>query len=372
MNTERLSRRDFIKLSGAATAGLMSPSWLKEAGENVEPLTNLPIFYTKNTPVHLEFLTLGGNRIDSTLSANADYKPTWVTLSDMPISIIPPIKPDRSLTPPNAVGAIAWVADAPHITARYPTLTKVVVGYSDLFDHYPRLQTTGSLMRKEWFGIKSTYLFTDKQNIYPAKIYNILTALASISEWQKDNGGLKPGETYSYLEMSGVTKRNADRYINLRGFLDAAGVCASVSTISKTVLLASAQGLATVIARREHDHFKYSANPLDPGITIENSDATVEWIPGSDELYLYNTDYRFKISEDSPPLYLEFKVQVDQDENTINPNHPGRHKIHPADARLTFTVTLTENQPSFDEQISNIYTARKSYADFHNFEDGFL
>ncbi len=371
MANKELSRRDFIKAAAISVVGLALPRKIVEASSEIEPLVSLPILYTHNTPIYIKHLTMGGNHIDTTLPVYKMYSPDRITISGMPLDIQTPIRPESSEGIPGALGPVAWVADIPHVAGLQPPVLKAVVGYGD---HYslPRY-INGSLRGKEQVGLISTYAFTDKLKIYPAKIYNILTALTSISEWQSQNGPFVPGKTYSYLEMAGVTKRNSDRYINLRGFLDAAGICASVATISKTVFLAGAKGLTSTVARKMHrPEWRYAENHLDPAITKLNSDATVEWIRGTEETYKYNTDFKFRIEPQSPPLYFSFGAHVKHDDEPINPNYPSRHRVQPADARLTFSVSLVKDKPDHDKEINSLLSLRKEYTSFHNFTDEFL
>lgn len=375
MANKEISRRAFIKtvagLTGGIVAELALPKMLVEASTEKEVLTNLPVLYTHNTPVHIEHLTRTGNPIDTSSIANSKYAPDWITISGMPLDILTPIRPESSKGIPNALGPIAWVTDIPHVTGLQPPVLKAVVAYGGP-DYHP-ISINGSLYGKEQTDIVSTYAYSDKIRIYPAKIYNLLTAFASISEWQSQNGPLMPGKTYSYLEMSGVTKRNYDRYINLNKYLDAAGVCASVSTLSKAIFIAEAKGLTSIVQRFLHKpEHRYSENSLDPAITKLNSDATVEWVLGSEETYMWNSDFKFKIEPHSSPLYLSFGAHLKLDNDPINPKHPARHKMQPADARLTFTVSLVKNKPDYDKEISSLLSLRKEYSNFHNFADEFL
>ncbi|RLC32256.1 hypothetical protein DRH13_01940 [Candidatus Woesebacteria bacterium] len=375
MANKEISRRAFIKtaaaLAGGVAAELVLPKKLVEASTEKEALTNLPVFYTQNTPIHIEHLTREGNPINTSYPANSKYAPNWITISDMPLDFLTPIRPESSEGIPNALGPIAWVTDIPHITGLQPPVVKAVVAYGNR-DFHPSF-INGSLFRKEQMGIISTYAYTDRLRVYPAKIYNLLTVLSSISEWQSQNGPFMPGKTYSYLEMAGVTKRNYDRYINLKNYLDAAGICASVATISKCVFLAGAKGLTSTVMRKMHKpEVRYSENRLDPAITKLNSDATVEWVLGSEETYMWNSDFKFKIEPHAPPMYFSFKAHLKLDDEPIDPKHPARHKMQPADARLTFTVSLVKDKPEHDKEINSLLSLRKEYSNFHNFADEFL
>ena len=366
---EQISRRQFLDIVGRYAGG--GVLLVTERGKETEPLTDLPILYTKDTPIHIENLTRGGRRVDHTIPGNEKYAPEWIKVSNLPFDILTPIRPEPDLEVPEEykpLGSIPWVADIPHVIGLQPTLMKAVVGYSD-YPFFPRYSSYFSFDKEK--NTVATHAFTDRLRIYPSKIYNILTVLSEISQWQKENGPLMPEETYSYLEMSGAADRKRDQYL-IGGSLEAGGICATVTDMSKTVYLASWLGYTKDVMRFLHNpKIQYSENPLDPGITKANSDATVSWVLGQPASYKYNGDYKFKVQEHSPPLYFSFNAHLVLDNEPINPAHPARHRIQPADARITFTVSLVKSEPKFDEEIKKMLSLREKYAEFHNFEDGF-
>jgi len=350
----------------------VADDWLVQGQER--PLDSLPVFWTRDAPVLIEQLTRGGNPIgEAVFSVNEQFAPVWTVLSEVPLDILPPIHPEPGLQVPSEfrpMGPVPWVADVPHVTGLQPTLMKVVVGYGDYGQ--PPSHWNGVLMGKPAAGIVATYAFTDRTRIYPSKIYNILTALAELSRWQEENGPLVPGETYSYLEMTGIVDRNAGEFLT-GGFLLAGGVCASVSTLSKTIFLAESLGYTDVVMRFRHEpDIQYAENPLDPAITKLNSDATVGFVLGHPADYFENADYRFRVAESSPPLYLSFGAAVIPDEDPIDPAAPSRHRRQPADARLVFTISLVTTPPDFAAEQAQLLALRNRYADFHNFDDDFV
>jgi hypothetical protein len=186
----------------------------------------------------------------------------------------------------------------------------------------------------------------------------------------KDNGPMSPGKVYSYLEMAGPALRNKDEYIT-SGILDAGGICASVSTTSKVNFIASHLGFIENVMRDLHDpNLQYAENPFDPAITKANSDATVGFVPGRPDTYKDNSDYKYKLTPQSPNLYLTYKAQLQLDGEPLGAGYPSRHVIQPADARLTFTATLTKSRPDYTKDIRELLALREEYARFHNFEDG--
>jgi len=363
-----LSRREFLKVSGLGMLAFANlPRRVEQNGEG-EPLTDLPKFITDGTPVKIETLTRNGNWIDPA-TAPAYFLPEWVSLTGIPLDILPNIRPERDLDVPNAQGPVAWVTEVPHATGIHAPLMKVVVGFSQ--DESKTEILNGAPERKNE-DIVATYAFSDRSRIYPSKIYNILTVLGCISEWQEGYGPFAPGQIYSYLEMSGVAHRNAERFLT-GGYLDAGGICATVATMSKCVFIASAKGLTGEVRRRMHQpNLRYAENPLDPAITKLNSDATVEWVRGQPDNYVYNTDYKFELLPDCPPLYFSFSAHLVLNETPSNPNSPARHRNWPSDARLTFTISLTNQAPNFAAEREALFALRAQYEAFHNFNDGFL
>lgn len=364
MAKERLSRRDFLKVAGGASLAPL----LKER----RPMTELPVMWTKGTPLRAEQLTRGGWRMDYTAPGYEMYKPDWIKVSGMPFDFLTPIRPEPDLEVPEEMeplGPVPWVADLPHVTGLQPTLLKAIVGYG-LPGRPPRYLNV-AYESKEASDIVSTYAFTDRLRIYPSKIYNILTAFYSIAEWQKKNGPMLPGNTYSYLEMTGAANRNAERYLT-GGYLDAGGICAGVATLSKTSFIAQHRGLTEEVMRFLHKpNIQYAENPLDPGITKENSDATVSFVIGRPATHKDNGDFKFEIEETSLPLYFSFAAHTRLNKEPIYKNSPARHSVQPADARLTFSVSLVKKRPDFDAEMERLLSLREEYARFHNFTDGF-
>ena len=369
--TERINRRQFLQVAGRSLAAI--PLISAEGGKETAPLTDLPILHTQNTPIFIENLTRGGRQVDATIPGNEMYSPEWMRISNMPFDILTPIRPEPNLEVPAELepqGSIPWVADIPHVIGLQPTLLKAVVGYSDSPEKIQRF--IGRIQAKnKASSIISTHAFTDRLRIYPSKIYNILTVLSEIAAWQKENGPFMPGQTYSYLEMSGAPDRNRAKYL-IGGHLEAGGICATVTDMSKTIYLASSLGFTQEVMRFLHEpNIQYSENPQDPGITKANSDATVSWVLDRPANYPSNGDYKFKLVEGSPSLYFSFRADTVLNEIPINPKHPARHRVQPADARIMFTISLTKIKPGFDEEIERLLSLREEYSAFHNFNDGF-
>ena len=366
---ERISRRDFLKTSALALSVPFIPRSLtdKEALPP-EPLTELPILYTSKTPLCIEHQSSYGTLIDYTIPGYEKYTPETIEVSGVPLDILPPIAPEPDLKIANPQGEVAWTAYLPHITYGRPSRIKAIVGWGDRNSIH---QFNGSLYGKR-DNFVSSYAFSDRLAIYPSKIYNDLTALALIALWHRDNDPFLPGKTYSYLEITKVVEKVFDDFVLGQAFW-AGGICATASTISKCVFLAEKRGLTEIKERYLHQpEFQYAENPFDPGVTKKNSDATVAFLMNRPANYRYNSDFKFSLTPDSPPLFFSLAAQVYPSDNPAPLTDIRRHTRAPADARLIFSVNLVSRDPNFYEnQALKLMAIRDRYAAFHGFDDLF-
>lgn len=347
-----MSRREFFKLSGVCGAAAVVSSI-----EGVEvpppPLTNLPTLFTYNTPLKIDFL---GTYADPKEKSD----PEWVIMNNIALDILPPVYPihySKLGVEPLHGYQYAWGVKLPHITGS-PTEITAVVAWGDRF-FYRRFN--GSLEGKRG-DIVSTYAYTEQRRTYSTKIWNDLTVFAALAKWQKEHGPIMPGETFSFIEMSDLRERLHKDYkmgIATMG----GGICAAVSTLSKSIFLSSARGYTEILRRYVHrPYYQYWASPLDPGITKRNSDATVYF--KLDPMLKYrDVDFTFKVKEDSPaPVYLSFAAHLDYDKESKS----GRDRNYDADARFSFSITVRTTPPTIDEEAS-LLGLRSEYAEFHEF-----
>jgi hypothetical protein len=342
---KELSRRDALKLSAILGSAMLAPR-MEKVEHTPQPLTDLPVLFTYNTPIKIDF-------------PNSDVS-EWATLSNVPVDILPPIYPIRCSSlniEPYIDLQYAWVAKLPHITGS-PAEVSAIVAWGDeaFYRHF-----NGSLRGKKGEYI-STYAYTEKQYTYATKIWNDLTAYAAIAKWQKEHGPILPGETFSFLDMTNIRERLRKDYKMGLQFMGG-GICATASTLSKSVVISSSRGYTEILKKHlHHPDLQYWVSPLDPGITKENSDATV-YFETDPYLSYKDADFIFKVKEDSPsPIYLSFSASIHYDNNPM----PRRDRYLGADARLTFSATVTTTPPAIDEE-SFLLDLRKEYADFHEF-----
>lgn len=365
-----INRKDFLKLT---VLTFLMPYFqkLEQKGElETPPMTNLPILFAQNTPLFIEHLTRGYREINFEYEENELFHPNWITASDMPIDILPnTFRPEPDLQVPGLKSDyLPWLVSLPHITGLQPIRVSALLCIQKRDGSSHLLPKPGlTIKAKSKSDIVATHAFTDRIRIYPNKIYNILTALLTIREWQEQNGPLLPGNTYSYLEMSGAPRRNKDRFI-VGGSYEAGGICASVTTLSKTVLILNTLGYSEYVARSPHEpEIQYAENLLEPGITKINSDATVGWSVGSPDLYEHNKDFRFRLLPDSPPLYLSFGAHLDTSETIDFSGKWPRRSIYRDGTRLTFTVSFYRKKPQDSEAISKIIQLQKEYGERYGF-----
>ena len=349
-----ISRREFIKLAGKSFLGLSLPNRSLEATEHeVEPLTDLPIIYTENTPIRITYLDYRGKPLPA-------HQPEWRILSGVPVDILTPITPISAIelgVQPQEDSPTVWVAKLPHVTGSPFEITAVVgSGEARLINNFNgKIQNKGQ-------EVISTYAYSEQPYIYANKIWNDLTALAAISSWQKQHGPLMPGEEFSYFKTTNVIERVYEDYMQSSVYW-AGGICATSTAISKAVFLAGAKGYTEELRRTRHlPHLEYWASPLDPGITKANSDASVLFRLDSEIDDRRNVDYRSRVREGSIPVYFSFNAHLDYDKE---PNKSDYYP--PADARFTFTVTLQKEAPQ-ENQEEALLALREEYAGFHQYK----
>jgi hypothetical protein len=332
----------------------------------------LPVIETFDNYMHIEALTRGHNKIIIWPETNPAFAPELVKVTNMPFEILTNFSPALYLPPYE--GKTPWVAYLPHITGWCPANVTVVVGYGT--EENMEVNCLPSIQeKKDCSDILATFAYTERAKIYPDKTYNIPTAMISILEWQIKNGPLVPGKEYSYLKMTGVTDVNRFKYLNPG--LEAGGICALASTLCKTLYVAQGQDLAKISARRVHTpDFQYAENWMDPAIKIDNTDATVGWVPETPVTNPSNTDLKFYVSVVS---YLSFHATIFYNEKPVDKTNPSRHKISTGDTRLIFSATLQRTDPLSQTHpetglntLTQLEKVRKDYAAFHDFDDGFI
>lgn len=385
---EKISRRDFLKMGVYSLGGLA----LLPAGQNkifksilptdgyipdysmeepIAALLDLPILHTMGTPVYVENLTLGHDHINFTHRPKDDpFLPQLLTLDNLPFDILPNRRPAPELIETlGCAPLVPWVADFPHVTGHQPMHMMAVLGYGQPEESLA-YKSFDFIERKIDNNIVVSHAFTDKIGIYPSKIYNILTAMICSLEWQQKHGPMTKGRPYSILEYCGATDVNVNRYL-MGGYLNAGGICAFVTTTSKVTYLLSQLNYLKVLERHLHkDDLQYAINKLDPALTKLNSDATVGYVATRPFDNPGNSDYRWEMVGDAPELYFSYRAHIECDEKPYEPTSASRHRKQPCDARLTFTISMTKEDPltNFDE-LQMLHEVRDRYSEFHNFDD---
>ncbi len=354
---KELSRRDFLKVSGLGLGALSIPVLSAEARETIPPLVDLPLLWTQETPVKVEYLYSWGGR--------RNIPADWRLVSGVPFDILAPIRPVHRSNLENFTldtpYPYAWVASLPHLTGS-PAQWEAIVGWgvqdSILFSN-------GQLAGKQG-DIISSYAYAEQRDLYANKIWNVLTALIGIANFVKDNGPLLPGNNYSMLQMSNLIEDLEVNRIYRNGYLSpGGGVCSIASTLCKSVFISSARGYTEEVERTRHEPiYQYWTPPLEPGITKWNTDATVMYYRRNAQPFDEdNLDYIFRVKEDSPPLYISVRADLAFNDEPIEGD-----LTFNTDARMAFALTVQKNRPARAEADS-LFRLRQRYADFHHFEE---
>jgi len=356
---EKLSRRDFFKFSALTAGASLLPQFMTEAKEATPPpMTDLPVFWLEEAPVKATYLKRNG-------SGRFWYGPRWNNVSGIPLDVLTPIRTVHYSQledyPGDTPYEYALVSELPHFTGS-PAQWETIVGWADR-EHIRFFN--GSLQGKE-DGIVSTYSYGEQRDLYANKVWNVLLALEGITRFMKDNGPLVLGRDYSMLEMSNLIEDIEERHIYRDGLTAiGGGVCSVASTLSKVVFLAGARGYTEEVRRIMHvPYFEYWAPPAEPGITKENTDATVAYFSHSSRPFdPNNLDYIFRLRPDSPALYLSVKAHLAHDPE---PKYGDLTLI--ADTQMIFSLTL-KTTPVFEDEESLLANLRQDYADFHGFDE---
>lgn len=179
--------------------------------------------------------------------------------------------------------------------------------------------------------ITSAYTYMGEEKVYHNKIYNMSTALAQIMDYQEKNGPFEKGKTYSYLDIIKLIPGyeyklgfNVYKYKVVGG-----GVCTTASVLCKALYLAGATFKKEIHSPREYTVW---VGPGDPAITIEDSDAAVNYVSMS-EIH----DFKFTPSQTT---YIDVELSI----------MPNGRKVSeftlPGDARMTYTVKITPTKPA--------------------------
>ncbi len=359
MEQSKITRRDFLKLAaglfalpitGPADKALFLGA---EMSQTPSPLTDLLVLRTDNTPFEIVYLDRFGQ---PDYDIPAEHKTLNDILIDVPLTHLkrqlPLIKKDIILDSPK-----------PEVKLPLPHMTGTPQDFYITLDWDTLVRGNGKygmLLDKKSSDIISTYAYSDRNGISPNKLWNVLTGLSAIVRWQKENGPMKEGYIYSFLSSTGITKR---AYLDYQPNISyAGGVCAIVSVLSKARFLAGECGAAEEVYRALHKPaVQYWANPLDPGITKANSDASTSFEIGSEPSNPINVDYRFRTLDE--PIYLSVKAFCEHDEKPTR-----AHQDKPSDARLSFSITFQRMPPDNDEY-ERLRKTLDDYAHFHGYGD---
>jgi hypothetical protein len=190
-------------------------------------------------------------------------------------------------------------------------------------------------------------------NIYPNKVYNTYVALLNISKLQDEQGILKSGRDYSYIDMIGLSDREK-RAEYLTGFTSskdrvrAGGVCAMATGMSLLVH----QDENNEILEQWHHPIRYFQGPF--SMSPFEVDATVQ--QGDERDY----DFQWRLSQDR---YLQINVDMSLSgvpyKDTASDGVGGL-----SDVNVIFSMSFTDEYP--EGQTERLIEQMSSYSAFRS------
>lgn len=374
-----MSRRDFLKLGGAALASLAFTRLPKSWQGTDNPLKNEEILAFGNP----EFLPSKTIEIEGKFAPN---KP--VTIYDFPLKTDLTFDPKQKITVfemPSQTNLsyhnFYFCRDYSQPTdqqIRRMTILPNTMGSNNLaiaeLDH-GKFDSLGDYLPvgTEHPGLRhplnkilgdTTYI-TGDGGIYPDKILNLLNATANILEGQEQSGPLLKDQIYSYLELIHLPN-GADYVPDFPGIImRGGGVCAGATAISNS-LWAAAKNLGidykkTFQAPKFSHPQRYKLGPLGPDTFI--TDTTVQ-INSDGTKY----DYHF-----IPPADLYIDVHVAAIPNGVAFSETdsrglyivnGNDTIQRSDAQFLLNISLTTEPPK--TKARDLRAIRQQFIDFRS------
>jgi len=193
--------------------------------------------------------------------------------------------------------------------------------------------------------------YTYSAEVYPNKILNILTAVGSFSRYQEENGSFREGETYSILALLNLTSPDyLPGLTSSRAVVKGGGVCASASTLAKSLYLLDSK----FIERWQHPtNSRYFVGPGDAKITKDLTDATVD-IGSNGKSY----DFVWRMPKDA---FLAVNAAVIPNGRIVEEDLGGE-----ADARLIVTLSWATEEPV--GQVERLIALKESYRQYRQTE----
>jgi len=237
------------------------------------------------------------------------------------------------------------VATLPHLTGeRFLPIVVVNRGTFDgLYNTYRSRETYARIASSRdvsgEYGVIGDY--------YPNKIYNLLEATKQLLVFQKENGSLRQGESYSFLDMINLVH---DRdYLYGLGYPDIQVRGQGVCGIATVLAHALSQTGAVFEIHEPHTHWtRYFIGPLDANIELAN-DTAVSIDGGIRHDFIFS-NYEGYISAD-----VSLAVTGSPRANGLTGNN----------ARVFIQLSLTSERPDLESQEERISAIQQAYTTFN-------
>lgn len=360
---ERLSRRDFLKISTLIAGGVfLDPSITKhhlfegtrpESLDNVELLPKekrTGLLTAENMPVILVplkkdyFYNYWYNRLEGVHQPCNTYKISGLEFGykDLYTASDGLGKAVRYTIFPHTMG-LKTVAFGLYDKGTIDPITKK---YQVTEKFYKNDKTCASLGREN--GTEHSII----AEFYPNKNINILEAMRAIDEYQHKIGGFKKGTEYSYLKILDFDNRARD-YVSGRtssaSIVRGGGICATATNICK---LQTVLGMEITKRQPHAIGSRYFAGPdAGPLLNERNTDATVYGTGYSPD----DVDFRWIPNEDG---FIKITAMLLPNGKTIKNDIEGLE----GDVTIFVTQSWVKNDPGI--QTDTLKTIQNNYVNF--------
>lgn len=354
-----ISRRDFLKMSAVAFAGLMLPKEFSHAGETLKKMGEelLPVqqktgvLVAQNMPVMLYplkkdyFYDHWKNKKQAIPATVEEYKVSNIELGYLNLF-------SKTDTQKRTVTRYTIL---PHTTGQrllpIATFDEGTLDNKGLY--HPTTKYYSSDIEYKPSGAETGCEHTILSEFYPNKIINILEAFRAIDDFQQENGGFIKGQEYSMLTILNLQERKG--YVvglnSGRRQVTGGGVCVVATNMCKLQRL-----LGSDVTQRwmHYTDTRYNSSPFAGWVLrAENSDATVE--RGSDGQQF---DFRWVATKNG---YICLSATVmPNGKKVINdlgddPNNGG----NTSDASILATMRYVSNNPG--SHAASLENAKQQY-----------
>ncbi|HKY74258.1 MAG TPA: hypothetical protein VJ246_03035 [Patescibacteria group bacterium] len=347
-----LSRREFLKLSGAALLGLPLSELLRRfawAASREPTLSDLGIVEVfrdeKETgvirPKNLPVITLPMTR-DFRYDPKGMMKMFYLD-GDLDISY------KSTVILSNPKGNDFVVAPLWHVTGEQVLPVAILETGKMKGNKFETKDRFYSGQRSDNAGLAGEYMYL--AGPYPNKIYNLLRSLEQILINQEITDGFRAGEECSFRHfVSLMEKTSLFRLgLTLSGEEIGGGACAGASIFAKAAIRTGNAEILEMWGHRPANR-TYWASPLDPSITALNSDASVD----------AEHDFRVRFKKN---YYLQIGAKV---LTTADYATTSKMDLVPGGDHIVFSLGFTEQKPDNAKQLAKIQQVLSTYGSYRD------